>query len=39
MSSPTIAFVMNHLKETGAAKPCVAIGFGPGLVTEAALFI
>ena len=38
MSSPTIAFVMNHLKESGAAKPCVAIGFGPGLVTEAALF-
>ena len=38
MSSPTIAFVMNHLKATNAPRPCVAIGFGPGLVTEAALF-
>jgi predicted naringenin-chalcone synthase len=37
MSSPTVAFVIDHLRRTGAPWPCVAIGFGPGLTTEAAL--
>ena len=38
MSSPTVAFVMNHLHALEMPRPCVAIGFGPGLATEAALF-
>ncbi|MBN9523367.1 type III polyketide synthase [bacterium] len=38
MSSPTVLFVLDHLRKAGAAGPCVALGFGPGLVAEAALF-
>ncbi|MBI1325425.1 type III polyketide synthase [bacterium] len=37
MSSPTVAFVLERLRSTGAPLPCVAVGFGPGLTTEAAL--
>ncbi len=37
MSSPTVAFVLDRLRATGAPLPCVAVGFGPGLTTEAAL--
>lgn len=37
MSSPTILFVLRKLRETGAEGPCVALGFGPGLVAEAML--
>lgn len=37
MSSPTVAFVLERLRATGAPMPCVAVGFGPGLTTEAAL--
>lgn len=37
MSSPTILFVLQRLKEQGATGPCVALGFGPGLVAEAML--
>ena len=37
MSSPTVLFVLDCLRERGAIGPCVAIGFGPGLVAEAAL--
>ncbi len=39
MSSPTVLFVVRRLQELGAAKPCVALGFGPGLVVEATLFV
>jgi predicted naringenin-chalcone synthase len=38
MSSPTVLFVLGRLWAAGAPRPCVALGFGPGLVAEAALF-
>ena len=38
MSSPTVLFIVNELRRTNAPRPCVALGFGPGLVAEAALF-
>jgi predicted naringenin-chalcone synthase len=37
MSSPTIGFILERLRAAGAPRPCVAIGFGPGLAIEAAL--
>ena len=37
MSSPTILFVLRRLQEQGSRPPCVVLGFGPGLVAEAAL--
>ena len=37
MSSPTVLFVLDRLRRAGAAGPCVALGFGPGLVAEAVL--
>src|SRR5262245_687641 len=39
MSSPTILFILKRLRELNAPRPCVALGFGPGLVAEAALFV
>jgi predicted naringenin-chalcone synthase len=39
MSSPTVLFVLDHLRKANAPRPCVALGFGPGLVAEAALFV
>lgn len=38
MSSPTVLFVLDRLRRAGAPRPCVALGFGPGLVAEAVLF-
>jgi alpha-pyrone synthase len=38
MSSATILFLIERLREQGAPLPCVALGFGPGLMAEAALF-
>jgi predicted naringenin-chalcone synthase len=38
MSSPTVLFVLERLRAAGAARPCVALGFGPGLMAEAVLF-
>ena len=38
MSSPTILFILDRLRQRGAERPCVALGFGPGLAVEAALF-
>lgn len=38
MSSPTVLFVLDRLRRQNARRPCVALGFGPGLVAEAALF-
>ena len=38
MSSPTVLFILDELQRRSAALPCVALGFGPGLVIEAALF-
>ena len=37
MSSPTVLFILERLRREAAARPCVALGFGPGLVVEAAL--
>lgn len=39
MSSPTVLFVLDRLRRSAAPRPCVALGFGPGLVAEAALFV
>jgi predicted naringenin-chalcone synthase len=38
MSSPTLLFILDLLRNRCAPRPCVALGFGPGLVAEAALF-
>jgi predicted naringenin-chalcone synthase len=38
MSSPTILFILERLRRAGSPLPCVALGFGPGLAVEAALF-
>lgn len=37
MSSPTILFVLEQLRDAAAPCPCVALGFGPGLAVEATL--
>jgi predicted naringenin-chalcone synthase len=37
MSSPTVLFILDRLRSRAAPRPCVALGFGPGLVVEAAL--
>jgi alkylresorcinol/alkylpyrone synthase len=39
MSSATVLFILQSLLERGNKPPCVMLGFGPGLVAEAALFI
>lgn len=39
MSSPTILFILDRLRRAGSPLPCVALGFGPGLAVEAALFM
>ena len=39
MSSPTILFILDRLRKSDAPRPCVALGFGPGLAAEAALFV
>ena len=39
MSSPTVLFILKRLREQNAPRPCVALGFGPGLVAEATLFV
>lgn len=38
MSSPTILFVLDYLRKKQSPRPCVALGFGPGLAVEAILF-
>jgi predicted naringenin-chalcone synthase len=38
MSSPTILFILERLRQRHAPRPCLAVGFGPGLAVEAALF-
>lgn len=39
MSSPTILFIIERLRQRGASLPCVALAFGPGLSIEAALIV
>ena len=38
MSSPTVLFILDLLRRQQAQRPCVAMGFGPGLAVEATLF-
>jgi predicted naringenin-chalcone synthase len=38
MSSPTLLFILERMRGRAAPLPCVALGFGPGLVVEAVLF-
>jgi prepilin-type processing-associated H-X9-DG protein len=38
MSSPTVLFIIDRLRMRQAPLPCVALGFGPGMVAEATLF-
>lgn len=38
MSSPTVLFILNRMRDDENRWPCVALGFGPGLIAEAALF-
>ncbi len=37
MSSPTVLFILDRLRAARAPRPCVALGFGPGLMAEAVL--
>ena len=37
MSSPTILFILDRLRQAKAARPLVALAFGPGLAVEASL--
>lgn len=37
MSSPTVLFILERLRRAQAPRPCVVLGFGPGLVAEGAL--
>lgn len=39
MSSPTILFILNQLREANAPRPAVTLAFGPGLMAEATLFV
>jgi predicted naringenin-chalcone synthase len=39
MSSATVLFVLQALRQAGATPPCVLLGFGPGVVAEAALLV
>jgi predicted naringenin-chalcone synthase len=40
MSSPTVLFVLDRLRRQGELpRPCVMLGFGPGLFAEAALLV
>ncbi|MBS0207633.1 MAG: type III polyketide synthase [Planctomycetes bacterium] len=39
MSSATVLFILDRLRQRNAPRPCVALGFGPGLMAEAALFV
>jgi len=39
MSSATILFILERLRTRAGSGPCLALGFGPGLTVEAALFM
>jgi predicted naringenin-chalcone synthase len=38
MSSPTILFIIERMRRHDMPRPCLALGFGPGLAVEATLF-
>ena len=37
MSSATLLFILERLRRSGAPRPCVAVGFGPGMAVETML--
>jgi predicted naringenin-chalcone synthase len=37
MSSPTVLFILERLRQEDEPRPCLMLAFGPGLVAEAAL--
>lgn len=37
MSSPTVLFILDEFRRTGAPRPIVSMAFGPGLAVEAAI--
>jgi predicted naringenin-chalcone synthase len=37
MSSPTLLFILDRLRAGNADRPCVALGFGPGIMAESVL--
>jgi predicted naringenin-chalcone synthase len=37
MSSPTVLFILDRLRKRNAPRPIVLLGFGPGMVAEAAV--
>jgi predicted naringenin-chalcone synthase len=39
MSSPTVLFILERLCQQPSPGPCVMLGFGPGLMAEAALLL
>lgn len=39
MSSSTLFFILERLRLRRAPRPCLALGFGPGLAVEAAIFL
>jgi predicted naringenin-chalcone synthase len=39
MSSPTVLFILDRLRARHAPRPCVTLGFGPGLMAESALLV
>lgn len=39
MSSPTVFFILDRIKDLKLSGPCVILGFGPGLTIEAALLV
>jgi predicted naringenin-chalcone synthase len=39
VSSPTVLFILDRLRKANASRPCVMLGFGPGLMVEAALVV
>ena len=38
MSSPTVLFILERMRQSAARLPCVMLAFGPGLTIEGALF-
>jgi predicted naringenin-chalcone synthase len=39
MSSPTLLFILERLRNGNAERPCVLLGFGPGLIAESGLVV
>lgn len=39
MSSATVLFILQRMREREAPRPCVALAFGPGLAVEATLLV